>query len=142
MRPNRKHIVVIACVVLCIVVSIVIALHRPKRHIVIEVEGPVNHDYKAILVVDGQRQVETVALPKTFRFYAREVSYGIVPSDTSADSEISGHMYIEDKSIDFSSTGRSVGGNIKSPQLLGVGTGDFTGFTGVEGSPYLVAPGQ
>jgi hypothetical protein len=109
---------------------------------VIEVEGPPNRNYEAILVVDGRRQIETVALPKTFRFYAREVSYGVAPSDTSADNEISGHMYLEDKSIDFSCTGRSVGGNIKSPKLLGVGSGDFTGFTGVKGSPYLAVTSE
>lgn len=136
---KRKRIVIVACAVLCIVAIAAIALQRPKRQIVIEVEGPENRDYEAILVVDGQRQIEKVALPKTFRFYAREVSYGVAPSDTSADNEISGHMYLEDKSIDFACTGRSVGGNIKSPKRLGVGTGDFTGFTGIKDSPYLAA---
>jgi hypothetical protein len=77
-----------------------------------------------------------------FPFYAREVSYGVAPSDTSTDNEISDHMYVEDKSITFSCTGRSVGGNIKSPKLLGVGTGDFAGFTGIKGSPYIAASSQ
>jgi len=48
-------------------------------------------------------------------------------------------MYLENKSIDFSCKGASVGGHIKSPKLLRVGTGDFTGFTGIKGSPFLAA---
>ena len=83
----------------------VITLYRPMRHIVIEVEGPASRNYEAVLIVDGQRQMQTVTLPKTFRFYAREVSYRVTPSDTSADNEMSGHMYIQDKSVDFSCTG-------------------------------------
>ena len=119
MKMNRKRTVIVVCAALCIVVAAVVTFYRPKRHIVIELEGPTNLDYETVIIVDGQREEHTVTLPKTFKFYAREVSYRVTPRDTSAAAKVSGHMYTEDKLFDFSTTGSTTSGRIKSPSLLG-----------------------
>ena len=104
-------------------------MYRPHRTFVIEVEGASDRDFDAVFVVDGRRETRRVALPCTFKFHAREVSYRVTPSNTSVDNEMSGHMYTADKSIDFCVTGWSVGGHITSPKFFGVGSGDFKAMT-------------
>ena len=110
MIMKRKRVVIIASVA----VFMAIALYRPKRNFVIEVEGPPNRNFDAVFVLDGQRQTETVTLPATFTFHAREVAYDVAPSDPVTDHQISGHMYLENESIDFACEARSVGGFISA----------------------------
>lgn len=130
MNKKRKRIVIFASCVVGLVVLSAISINRPKRDIVIDADGSANRDYEAFLIVDGQRHTETVTLPKTFRFHAREVSYRITPADEFSDGAISGHMYTANKWIDFSCTGWAVGGRIKSPSVVGFWSGDFEGFSG------------
>ena len=119
MKMKRKRILIIASVAICITVTAAITLYRPKRNIVIEVEGPPNRNFDAVFVVDGRRQTQTVTLPKTFTFYARDVSYRVNPLDKDADNEMTGHIYTDDGFADGSCTGWSVGAHVSCSNVLG-----------------------
>ena len=102
----------------------IVLLYRPKRHFVIEVEGPANRKFDAVFLVDKRRETQTVTLPQTFRFHARFVSYRVTPSDKAGDDEITGRMFTEDGWRDVScGPAWSVGGKISCPNALGIWSG-------------------
>lgn len=135
MKSNRKRILIIASVAICIAVLAAVTLYRPKRTIVIEVEGPPNRNFDAVLVVDSQRHTQTVTLPKTFKFYARDVSYRVNPVDTDADNEITGRIYTGDGFADGSCTGWSVGARVSCSNVLGIWLGGIVIITYDRDSP-------
>ena len=129
MTSKGKRLLILASVALCITVIAVIVLYRPKRNIVIEVEGPPNRSFDAVFIVDGRRQTQTVTLPNTFQFRARFVSYRVTPSDKTGDNVITGRMYTKDGWADLSCEGWGVGGQISCPNVLGIwfgGVGHMT----------------
>lgn len=79
MKSKRKRILIIASV---IAVIATVVLYRPKRTIVIDVKGTSDQNFDAFFVVDGREQRQTVTLPKTFTFYARNLRYRVTPLDT------------------------------------------------------------
>jgi len=120
MKSSHKRILILAFVAAGIAVAAVVLLYRPKRAIVIEVQGPTNRAFDAVLIVDGQRHNEEVTLPKAFSFYARKVSYRVTPLDTAVDIHLTGRMYTDDGFADGSCTGWSVGGHIECSTVLGI----------------------
>jgi hypothetical protein len=105
MNSKRKRILIIASVAICIAVIAAVVLYRPKRTIVIDVNGASNRNFAAFFVVDGREQRQTVTLPWTFTFHARDVRYRVTPVDTAADNEITGRIYTDDGFADGSCTG-------------------------------------
>jgi hypothetical protein len=128
-QSNRKRIVIIAAVAICVAVLAAVTLYRPKRIIVIEVDGPAECNVDAVLVVDGQRHTETVTLPRTFEVYARDVSYRVDPVDPDAGIELTGRIYTSDGFADGSSTGPSVGASVSCSNVLGIWLGGIVVMT-------------
>jgi hypothetical protein len=125
MNSKRKRVLILAVVALFSTAIAVILLYRPKRDFVIEVEGPPNHSFDAVFIVDGRRQTQTTTLPTAFRFRARFVSYRVSPSDKTGDILISGRMYTKDGWGSIScGPAWSVGGKISCPNVLGIWSGD------------------
>ena len=123
MKSNRKRILIIASVAICIAVLAAVTLYRPKRTIVIDVKGASNRNFDAFFVVDGREQRQTVALPRTFSFYARDVRYRVTPVDAAADNEMTGRIYTDDGFADGSSTGWSVGAHVSCSNVLHIWRG-------------------
>lgn len=115
MKSKRKRILIIASV---IAVMATVVLFRPKRTIVVEVNGTSEQEYDAFFVVDGQEQRQTVTLPKTFTFYARDLRYRVTPVDTDVENEMTGHIHTDDGFADGSSTGWSVGAHVSCSNIL------------------------
>jgi len=125
MKTSRKRILIISSVVFCVATFAATAFYRPKRSIVVEVEGPPSRNFDAVFVVDGRRQTQSVTLPKTFTFYARDVAYRVNPVDKDADNEMFGRIYTDDGFADGSSTGWSVGGWVSCSNVLGIWLGEI-----------------
>jgi hypothetical protein len=123
MNSKRKRILIIASVAFCIALIAAVVLYRPKRTIVIDVKGAADQNVDAFFVVDGQEQRQTVALPRTFTFHARDVRYRVTPADTASDSEMTGRIYTDDGFADGSSTGWSVGAHVSCSNVLRIWRG-------------------
>ena len=117
-KPKRKRILIIASVAICIAVIATIVLYRPMRTIVIDVTGASDRNFDAFFVVDGREQRETVTLPKTFTFYARDLRYRVTPLDTAVENEMTGRIYTDDGFADGSSSGWSVGAHVSCSNIL------------------------
>lgn len=135
MRSKPKRILIIASVAVCIALIAAVFLYRPKRIIVIDVKGMSNRDFDAYFVVDGRAQRETVALPKTFTFYARDLRYRVTPVDTAADNEMTGRIYTNDGFADGSSTGWSVGAHVSCSNVLRLWRGSIGIMTYTKDNP-------
>ena len=120
-KPNR--ILIIASVVLCIAVIATVVLYRPKRTVVIDVKGTSNRNCDAFFVIDGREQRQTVTLPNTFTFYARDIRYRVTPLDADVENKITWRIYTDDGFADGSSTGWSVGAHVSCSNVLHIWRG-------------------
>lgn len=135
MNSKRKRILIIASVAFCIAVIAAVVLYRPKRTFVIDVTGTSKRNFDAFFVVDGREQRETVTLPRTFTFYARDVRYRVTPVDTAADNEMTGRIFTDDGFADGSSTGWSVGAHVSCSNVLHIWRGQIGIMTYTKDNP-------
>jgi hypothetical protein len=135
MRSKPKRILITASVAFCIAVIATVLLYRPNRTIVIDVKGTSNRNFDAFFVVDGREQRQTVTLPKTFTFYARDVRYRVTPLDTDFENELTGRIYTDDGFADGSSTGWSVGAHVSCSNILHIWRGGIGIMTYTKDNP-------